>query len=299
MTRAAVEPEPSPSWIACSARWDREGDALLRRTHDPADEVFASPLPAILAATTAAGAAGIAPSVVASDSAGFTTELVEGARPAKLDDLADAGLLRAALGLRTRFQSLDLQLPLAQLPERTLFEDVARLREAHSAAGIPPPVEADELSRALDRFAARRERFAMPAIPCHGDGAVSNLLIAPGGASDPKLTGWSVVARRDPLEEAGSVLGEIVPFCATASEVLRALALPVEAELVARAWSVADDLLWGLIASWRMATSSDRAVDYVKYGLWRFTKGRAALYGSPVGAPPACGGLSAWLEDPR
>jgi hypothetical protein len=284
MMSSAVVPEPSPSWIACGARWTRMGDNALRRTHNPADEVFASPLPAILAAWTAAAAAGIAPAVTDPDETGFTTALIADARPAKLDDLANEDLLRAALGLRARFHALDVA-----LPERSLFDDVARLRDAHRAAGIPVPAHADELSGKLDRFAARHERFAMPSRPCHGNGAVSNLLLR--RASGPMLTGWSLVARRDPLQEAGSVIAELNPWRTSEPAVLEALGLPAEADMAARAWSVADDLLWVLIAHWRMATASDTDIDYVKYGLWRGTLALAATH--------RCSELAAWLQDPR
>ncbi|ADG98135.1 hypothetical protein Srot_1674 [Segniliparus rotundus DSM 44985] len=284
MTSSAVEPEPSPSWIACGARWTRAGGSALRRAHDPADEVFASPLPAILAAWTAAADEGIAPAVTDSDETGFTTALIAHARPAKLDDLADENLLRAALGLRARFHELDVE-----LPERSLFDDVARLRDAHRAASIPVPAQADELSDTLERFAARHERFAMQSRPCHGNGAVSNLLLRRSGG--PMLTGWSLVARRDPVQEAGSVIAELNPWRTSSPAVLEALRLPAEADMAARAWSVADDLLWVLIAHWRMATAPDKDVDYVKYGLWRGVLALAATRG--------CSDLAAWLQDPR
>lgn len=166
------------------------------------------------------------------------------------------------------------------------------MRDLYMHTGKTLPREVDALLKQLDPFIKRVDEFHEPAVPCHGDGATSNILIDPspeaGNVSMPMLTGWTISGVMDPLEEAGSVLAEVGPFCGTPAQLITGLGLPASTLPVAQVFGILGDLYWALIGLWRSATTETPEIDFAKYGLWRLTKARNQMV-LPFG--PA-----AWLE---
>lgn len=293
----------TPSWVGGDGEFTEgtgaDGTRVLRRRFTDESCAYASPLEDVVAIMSTAGEAGLTPTVM--ESSGHEVVMKQKPaswRSAKLDDLCNPVIAHAALRTRRAVHGLPLSnATQAALCTRSLIEDVAIMRERCVTAGISLPRDADRLLAELAPFTARADEFHMSAVLCHGDGAASNVLInapagsgcptgAEGGApagtpeSAPLLTGWTVSGMRDPLEEAGSVISELFPFCGlTEQQVLRGLGLPtdVPAVLSAQAYAVLDGVFWGLIGLWRSTINADKSVDCAKYGLWRLVKARHQL----------------------
>lgn len=290
----------TPSWVGGDGAFcpgeDAAGTPALRRTIAPGIDAYASPVSSIAALELLAGRAGIAPRVLAVDleEGQVATERKDAPwRRAKLDDFMRPGFLEAVLRQRRRCH--DLAGDASVLAERSIVDDVGALFEACVDANVPLPREVGRILARMQPF-IRRVRagaFALPAVPCHGDGAASNVLVrfdAAGRLAEPPLlTGWTVSGLMDPTEDAGSVIAEVGMFAPlSASEIVEALGLPTSCTPVAKAFAVLDDVRWALIGLLRTARATDPSIDYAKYGLWRLTKCEAAFESDE--------GIGSWLK---
>lgn len=292
------EPEISPSWIGGDGRFytgvSSTGEALLRRDLTAESAPYATDPQAMLALMRAAGEQGLAPAIVSASGTSVVMERLEAPwATARANDLADPAVLDAALSVRRQVHGLGGLTD--RLPVRTLVEDVYAMRDLCREEGVRAPFYLDGILAGLEPFIARADTLREPAVPCHGDGAASNLLIDKGagreGGPDVRLTGWTVCGLRDPVEEAGSVLSEAFPFFeAPPARMLEGLGLDAEALLPAECYAVLDGLFWAMVGLHRSATTKTPQVDFAKYGLWRLEKCRFQFFTTR---------LQTWLEDIR
>jgi hypothetical protein len=214
----------------------------------------------------AAGENGIAPRVHAHTAIATVSDwLAEPWKRARLNDLVEPDLRGAVLAQHRRFQHLTVP----GLASRNVIDDVFRLRDLCVKAGAVLPLTVDALLRDLAPFIARASTFAEPAVPCHSDGATSNVIYR--SSADVLLTGWTLAARRDPLQEVGSLLAELVPHCLSAEELIVAMGYSLNDDivLVVRCHAILDGLQWALMGFLNSVSAEDQTVDYFKYASWR------------------------------
>jgi hypothetical protein len=280
-----------PSWAGGDSVFyegrSSDGTELLARVLRPMVAIRPDDS-AAFTAMEAAGAAGLAPTVVFHDAArGVCVQerLGDGWQIATLYRLLDADAQRAALDVRLRFRELALDLPFA-----SVFDQVARLLNDLRGRAVYVPPLANEVIAAVDEARDRCAVDASHAVACHGDGTVSNVMLSAGGA---RLVGWTQAARMDPLEEIGSVLTELVPFVADAETVFEALWGGRDPVAFARArlYGVADDLRWALTGFCAAAAQAGSGIEYSRYAHWRLQKARCAVTNG--------GHFARWLEEAR
>lgn len=291
------ETDITPSWVGGDGIFtegaDAHGDAVLRRVFTKESRPYASPFESIATMMKIAGDAGISPQVLSvGDDQIIMRKLPATWRNAKLDELRDPYVLWAVLEQHRRVH--ELRIPdNSEVMHRDLIEDVFGMRDLYRHTGKRMPRDVDGLLHDLDSFIRRVDEFHEPAVPCHGDGAASNILldpkVRPGDVAMPLLSGWTVSGIMDPLEEAGSVLSEVGPFCGVPAMLINGLGLPSSALTVAQCFGILGDLYWALIGLWRSATTDTPEIDFAKYGLWRLVKARNQLL-LPTGP-------SAWLKE--
>jgi thiamine kinase-like enzyme len=161
----------------------------------------------------------------------------------------------------------------------TVFDDVRRLTELTTVNHVTLPADFDWMLRMLDMAERRIVASGFDTVPCHGDGNVSNVLLADDGRM--MLVDWDVAAVMDPLQDIGVLLAEVRPFDATAREAFAAAWGSFDQALFdrARVYGVADCVRWGLIGAY-----ADHArpgtLEYSKLSDWQFLRARAGLAGT-------------------
>ncbi|MFT8593083.1 MAG: hypothetical protein ABF747_05710 [Bifidobacterium sp.] len=284
------ETDITPSWVGGDGIFtegvDANDDPVLRRVFTKESRPYASPFNVIAAMMKAAGEISVAPEVVTvADETIVMRRMPEHWRNAKLDELRDPYILWAVLEQHRRVHEITVDKVLS-MSHRSILDDVSSMRDRCVASSVPLPHGIDHILKDLEPFIARVDGLREPCVPCHGDGAASNVLIDTQTEQDapnaPLLTGWTVSGVMDPLEEAGSVLSEVGQFCGNQSSLVTGLGLDAECLRPAQAFSIINDVYWSLIGLWRSATSENAAVDFAKYGLWRLVKARNQLC-TPIG----------------
>jgi hypothetical protein len=277
--------EITPSWIGGHGSFrigtDDAGQKIVKREYPAHIERYADRR-AIGMAMDAAGRHSIGPKTFfSSDDEVLSEWLPTPWRRARLNDLLDPALRTAVIGLHLKFQSTWLP----ELPVRDVVNDVFLLREACTAEGIVVPSAVDDLLKTLGPFFQHYNSFARTAVPCHSDGAASNILFC--SPTEVLLTGWTFAARRDPMQEAGSLLAELSPFCISAEDLVAQLFMGAEnrgepaadQDLVqmVRCLAVCDGLQWALVGYLNSGVAADKSIDYFKYGSWRLVNARSML----------------------
>ena len=114
-------------------------------------------------------------------------------------------------------------------------------------------------------------------MPAHGDGNVSNVLIAEDGSV--LLVDWDRAGDMDPFEDLGSLLAELAPQEPEARALFERWHGSMDEGLLSRAmlYGAADDLRWGLIAATLAATSPRTSLEFLKFASWRFLRCRMAV----------------------
>ena len=266
----------SPSWMGGDSIFfegrSHTGLPLLARVLRPAATIRVDGA-AMFAAMDAAGSAGLAPAVLyhdASHGVCVQEKFDDGWQIATLYRLLDPRAWRASLRARQSFRELAPDLPVV-----SVFEQISLLLAYARDNAVEIPPVARQVVTAVD--AARScVRGGPEPVPCHGDGAVSNLMLSSG---EVRLVGWTQAGRMDPLEEIGSVLTELAPFVADDATVFEAAWGDRDPAAFARArlYGLADDLRWGLIGSCARALEPDSPIEFQRYGSWRLFKARFAV----------------------
>lgn len=274
----------SPSWRGVDgapliARDTETGARLFIKRLHPDTAFYITPEHAF-AAAQAAGAAGIGPRVLLAEAeAGVLVceHLGEGWRVAGLEQAADPDFVDRVLATRARLATAG---PLPARPET--FAELLRLEALLRAAGAPTPPDLPWLSDLLMTAAEQARTPALPAVPIHGDGTLSNVMVHSDGRI--RLVDFDSAGTADPCAEIGTALVEICTFEAEMQVVYARNAalwgLSADAELFdrVRLHGIADDLRWAMIAMMLAHVSPRRGEqEFYKFGLWRCLRARIAL----------------------
>jgi aminoglycoside phosphotransferase (APT) family kinase protein len=283
-TSGTVAPAPptaaSPSW------WGADSDRhRLLPGHDRPDGAFVKVMrPATAAyvhlrtafsAARAAGEARLGPRVLEASTDTATLVLEDRtatAKTATLDDLQNPDHRSRHLALRRQVMSLDV--PDAR--RATVFDDVRTLHQLSIDVVAPLPADLPWMLRLLDDAELRIAAVGADSAFCHGDGNVSNVMLAPDGRQD--LLDWDVAAMMDPLQDLGAVLAEIAGSEQEAREIFEQAWGSFDLALFARArvYGVADGVRWGLLGGYVGAVDPGTH-EYSKFSDWQFLRARWAL----------------------
>ncbi|MDQ0391009.1 phosphotransferase [Labrys monachus] len=279
LAEPAIPVLASPSWRGVDGspwrvRDAAGGESLFVKLMD-ADAAFYIDVPCAFEAARRASALGIGPTVFLADAeAGLLVmeDLDLGWTTGTLDRLLDPGIVDGVVAARRRFQEGP------PLPRSAgVFEEIARFHADAEAAGAQLPADAGWLVEEL-RLAAEAVRPAAErAVPVHGDGNVSNILI--GEAGEIRLVDWDRATNADPLEDLGSFLVEAFDEEPEARDAFARMMGGFDEKAFNRAWiyGVADDLRWGLIGTLVAAKSPRKTFEFHKFASWRFVRCRMAV----------------------
>jgi tRNA A-37 threonylcarbamoyl transferase component Bud32 len=281
ITADATPTMASPSW------WGADSDCLDVRAVDASSSLSTAfvksmighagayvDVPQAFAAATEAGHLGVGPSVYASDPAAgilVMENLVDTAATATLDVFDDDARLEQLIRLRERVREFG-----AITRTATVFDDIRTLTELAEANAVSLPTDFEWLTRMLVMAESRIIATGFDTAPCHGDGNVSNVLLADDGRM--LLVDWDVAAVMDPLQDLGTLLAEVRPFDSTAREAFEMSWGSFDQALFdrARVYGVADCVRWGLIGAYADAARPG-TLEYSKLSDWQFLRARAGL----------------------
>ncbi|KAA0102092.1 hypothetical protein CIW49_01775 [Mycolicibacterium sp. P1-18] len=226
------------------------------------------------AAATEAGELGVGPTVHASDPAAgilVLENLVDTASTATLNVFDDDARLEELIALRTRVHAFG-----AITRSATVFDDIRALTALAAANSVALPADFDWMVRMLAMAEGRIVATGFDTAPCHGDGNVSNVLLADDGRT--LLLDWDVAAVMDPLQDVGVLLAEVRPFDSTARQAFEMAWGHFDQALFdrARVYGVADCVRWGLIGAYADAARPG-TLEYSKLSDWQFLRARAGL----------------------
>lgn len=221
-----------------------------------------------------AGEAAIGPRVLAADVGHgvlVMEDLTAQADTATLDLFDDPDRTERLVALRKAVHALPA------FPRRaTVFDDVRAAHRLALDAGATLPDDFAWIERLLAAAEQRIEAAGYDAVPCHGDGNVSNVLALHAG--DLRLVDWDCAAVMDPLQDLGVLLHEIRPFDVDARPVFEMYWGSWDPALFdrCRLYGIADCVRWGLIGLHADARSPGTH-EYVKFSDWQFVRARAGL----------------------
>lgn len=226
------------------------------------------------AAATEAGACGVGPSVFAADPAAgilVLENLVDTAATATLNVFDDGTRLEQLIALRKQVHGFDSITRTA-----TVFDDVRTLTDLVAANSVTLPVDFEWMARMLEMAETRIAATGFDVLPCHGDGNVSNVLLAEDARM--LLVDWDVAAVMDPLQDIGALLAEVRPFDSNAREAFETAWGSFDQTLFdrARVYGVVDCVRWGLIGAYADAVRPG-TLEYSKLSDWQFLRARAGL----------------------
>ncbi|MGC4025500.1 MAG: phosphotransferase [Mesorhizobium sp.] len=269
----------SPSWRGVDgdsliARDTENGSTLfIKAIHE--DTAFYIDVAASFDAATKAGEAGVGPRVILADPARrvmITEDLSADWRVAGLEACRDPAFIDRVFEARARFASVA---PL--LREADVFADIKRFHELAVSSGAAMPADTAWLVDTVLFAAAQIGPSKASKFPIHGDGNVSNILKNKNG--DVLLVDWDRAGNGDLMEDTGSFLVEAFPFEPEARDAFRRNHPGLGEGAFERAaiLGVADDLLWGLIASIQAHVSERRVNEFYKFANWRLLRARMAV----------------------
>lgn len=162
---------------------------------------------------------------------------------------------------------------------RTVFELVAAYRQLADSPNVILPRPVLSVSAAVERIAAAIAAAGIDAVPCHADGASSNVMVGPGHAV--RLVDFEWARQADPAYDLGTVLAELLPFNGDALLAIEMATGRADARVLARArlYGAADDLMWALWGFISAARSRRRHVEFFKYAEWRLLRARTVVEG--------------------
>jgi hypothetical protein len=274
-----ADPTPvmaSPSWWGA----DSEGFDVRSATESAFVKVMAdhagayADIPQAFAAATEAGERGIGPRVYGSSAADgvlVLENLVGTAATATLDVVDDDAVLERLIRLRSAAHGLT-----TITRKASVFDDIRSLTALATAHQVRLPTDFGWLQRQLDLAEKRIVATGFDAVPAHGDGNISNVLLAGDGRL--LLVDWDVAAVMDPLQDIGVLLAEVRPFDSTARTAFEMAWGSFDTALFdrARVYGIADMVRWALIGAY-----ADRArpgtLEYSKFSDWQFLRARAGL----------------------
>jgi Phosphotransferase enzyme family len=275
----------SPSWwgadsLRCSARATEPdpvaGAAAFVKVTAPHALAYVD-LDTAFAAAADAGTAGIGPRVrIADATLGVLVmdDLTDTFGTATVDRFDDSAAAARLVALRRAVHALP-----AFGRRASVFDDIRAAHRLVSDAGGALPADLDWMLRLLAPAERRIAAAGCDALPCHGDGNVSNVLFERGG-DGLRLVDWDCAATMDPLQDLGVLLQEIRPFDGSAREVFEMYWGSWDESLFdrCRVYGIADCVRWGLLGRYA-GTVSPGTQEYTKFADWQFLRARAGLGG--------------------
>lgn len=274
-----ADPTPvmaSPSW------WGADSEGF--DVHAGAERVFVKAMAAhagayvditqAFAAATEAGECGVGPRVFAADPVTSTLvqeSLVDGGTTATLDVFDDDARLADLIALRARVRDF------TSITRRaTVFDDIRSLTALAAARSVPLPGDFAWMCRLLATAEQRIAATGFDVAPAHGDGNVSNVLLAADGRM--LLVDWDVAAVIDPLQDIGVLLAEVRPLDSEGRVAFEMAWGRFDQALFdrARVYGIADCVRWGLIGAYADAARPG-TLEYSKFSDWQFLRARSWL----------------------
>ncbi|MGI4856437.1 MAG: phosphotransferase [Janthinobacterium lividum] len=202
-------------------------------------------------------------------------------RWARIDDLSDPSRL-AALWRAKRMVHAGPKPPF----ERSLRADLERMRALCMRDGVALPADAAAIGVQVGQACDALRRTQGPAVPLHGDGVASNVMIDTN--AQMRLIDFDRGGVGDPWYDVGIALNELYQF---EDEWCHGIVLwqgRCDAADYARCrlYALVDDWLWTLSAFWLSARASP-SVDFMKLGQWTLLRCRQSL---------SEGRFDAWLQ---
>ncbi|MBR1269334.1 phosphotransferase [Bradyrhizobium sp. AUGA SZCCT0222] len=269
----------SPSWRGVDGfPWravnKSNGETIFVKMMDPDAQLYID-VPCAFEAARRASDLGIGPKVILSDAQTgllMMEDLNQGWRVGTLERMLEPAIADAVIAARLTFQT---GMPLAK--RKGVFDEIEQFHAAAVSAEAQLPADAEWLVEEL-RFAAAVFRgLNIAAVPIHGDGNVSNILISDAG--EVRLIDWDRATTADPLEDLGSFLIEAFDQEPEARDAfIRNTGKFDEAAFNrVRIYGIADDLRWGLIGALLAAKSARNTLEFYKFACWRFVRCRMAV----------------------
>lgn len=232
-------------------------------------------VPCAFRAAQAAADLGVGPTVVAADATAGVLVMADVSathRTGTLDRVHPDAVLGSIIAAKQDFQ----RSPALGRPT-DVFAEVDRFAKAACAAGASLPQDIAWLLASIAEAGAAIVACGRDSVPAHGDGNVSNVLIAED--SSVLLVDWDRAGDMDPFEDLGSLLAELAPQEPEARAIFERWHGRLDEGLLARAilYGAADDLRWGLIAASLAATSPRTSLEFLKFANWRFLRCRMAV----------------------
>ncbi|MCY0386147.1 aminoglycoside phosphotransferase family protein [Robbsia sp. Bb-Pol-6] len=160
--------------------------------------------------------------------------------------------------------------------ERSPHADMERLSALCARDGIVLPADAATIGAQLRRACAALRRTQGPAVPLHGDGVASNVMI--DAAGQLQLIDFDRGGLGDPWYDVGIALNELYQF---EDEWRHGVVLWQgrcdDADYArCRLYALVDDWIWTLSALWLSACGSP-AIDFMKLAQWTLLRCRQSL----------------------
>ena len=275
--RPGVPAVASPMWQA--VEWSNaiitaEGGVAFVKSLEP-DMAGAVDAVAAYEGAVAAAGQGVAPEVLfASDdrqTIGFRY-LAAPWRGAWLGDLQNTDVLAGVMAAKATFRAAP---PLARV--WNVFAELRGWIDRAEATGTALPGDVADLAQLAVQIEAAISASGFDLAPGHNDGQASNIMLGADGAV--MLVDFDCAGMSDPYYDLACILGEACLFEADwrAAIAMQDGACTDAVLLRCRAYSLVDDLLWGLRGLVLSQTSPRRGLEFLKYGEWRLLRARMAL----------------------
>ncbi len=269
----------SPSWRGVDGAplvvRDKERGASLFVKHVYPDTAFYIDVAAAFDAATKAGEIGIGPRVIKADAGNgilVMEDLTPEWRVAGLEKAFDPAFVAAVLEKRLAFSSAA---PLRRKAD--VFEEIERFYGDARRLQAQVPADLEWLVDAVRLSAEHVRGVAAEAVPIHGDGNVSNILVNRQG--DVRLVDFDRAGNGDILEDLGSFFVEAFAFEAEARDAFYHFKGTADEGAFnrLRVYGIADDLRWGLIGALQAHLSPRKTNEFYKFASWRFLRCRMAV----------------------
>lgn len=275
--RAGTAGLASPSRLACEWVGFR---VVIEQVEYYAKVLHADMRPLIdveqsVAASRAAAQAGVAPAVIMADTVrgAVMYDALEAPhwRHARLDDLARPDRLEALWTLKR-------QLHRGPSPgfTRSPVDDLQHVRLLCQRDAAPLLEDADWIDKYIDRACAALFRLPREALPLHGDGIASNVMIDAHGTL--RLIDFDRAGCMDPWFDVATTLNELFQFEHEWRAGIVAWAGTCSEEDYARCrlYALLDDWIATLSANWASAASV-RPLEFTKLAQWTLLRTRMTI----------------------
>lgn len=230
---------------------------------------------AAAAAASRGGELGVSPRVLARDPATRTTvfeHLAGDYRCGRVDDLAAPAVIERILAAK---RALHRSPPLGR--PRDPFAVVADYARQGREGGVTLPPDHAWLVHHVELIRRAVDASGRDAVPCHGDGVSSNVMLGPDG--DVRLVDFDSAGDGDPYYDLASLIVEAHQFDDEVRATIERFDGRCSEEVFARCrlYGIVDDLLWGTWGLLAAAGTARADVEFYKYGEWRLLRCRHHL----------------------